>query len=259
MSVRQECERRLDDATLKIKNGNSELATLTRQRDEAIAAGNVPEALRLKKQLKATQEELEDYTITKLALEAKVRIYDRNDPAAVKVREEVSAKWSELVDVVAGIAAEIQQARKTLTEGLARMRSLEAEVKNLSAKHMELVGETLRIPDLALYGRPYYDALGHLTDKFLDGALAPWTYVSETERSGAAVKQQAKAKTSQEARVQIAIANAPRCPVCDKPMTLRRDAGSDGEEGMLGSGVWSFGHCFKITSVKIPGTVPGSQ
>ena len=40
MSVRQECERRLDDAKLKIRNVNSELATLTRKRDEAIAAGN---------------------------------------------------------------------------------------------------------------------------------------------------------------------------------------------------------------------------
>jgi len=40
MSVRQECERRLDVAKLKIRNVNSELATLTRERDEAIAAGN---------------------------------------------------------------------------------------------------------------------------------------------------------------------------------------------------------------------------
>ena len=90
MSVRQECERRLDDAKLKIKNANSELANLTRKRDEAIAADNARDAIRLKDQLKWTQEQVEDWTITKLALEVKVRVYERNELGAAKLRDEVT-------------------------------------------------------------------------------------------------------------------------------------------------------------------------
>jgi len=79
----------LEDAKLKIKNANSELATLTRKRDEAIAGGSAPDAIRFKDQLKSVQEQLEDWTITKLDLEAKVRVYERNEPEAAKLGDEV--------------------------------------------------------------------------------------------------------------------------------------------------------------------------
>ena len=124
---------------------------------------------------------------------------------------------------------------------------------------MQLVGETVRIPDWTLRARGYRDALDHLVDKSFDEPLPPWTYVSDAERLGAAEKQKAKEKAAQEARVKIAIQQAPICKVCEKPMTLRRNVGNDGEEGLRGSGVWSYGHCFKMATKKIPETVRGSQ
>ena len=159
-----------------------------------------------------------------------MRVYDRNDPEAVKVREQISATWSQLVDVNAAMSLEVQQFRKTITEGLAKTGSLETEVKGLAAKHMELVGEKVWIPDWTLYARGYQDALSHLTEKSLGAPLPPWTYISESERLGAVVKQEAKAKAAQEARVKIAIEQAPLCKKCGKPMTLRRDVGHDGED-----------------------------
>jgi hypothetical protein len=254
MSVRMECERRLVEAKLKIKTANSELATLTRKRDEAIAAGNAADAIRFKNQLKSVQELLEDSTITKLALEAKVRVYEKNEPEAVKVRERIEAAWAELVDVYAGMRAGVEQARKAITEGFNKAGPLEAEVNSLAAKHMQLTGEALRIPDLTLLARAYHDARGHLVEKILDGRLSPWTYVGETERLGAAVKQQAKAKAAQAARVKVAIEQAPECPVCKEPMTLRLNVGHDGEE-RTGSGTWLYEHCFKLQTKKVPETV----
>ncbi|GEM_PF-1079307 len=95
---------RLDDTKLKIKHANSELANLTRKRDEAIAAGNAPDAIRFKDQLKSTREQLGYWTVTKLALEAKVIFCERNEPGAAKLRDEVQAAWEETGIVIAAIA-----------------------------------------------------------------------------------------------------------------------------------------------------------
>ncbi|MGD0178091.1 MAG: hypothetical protein ABSA50_08445 [Candidatus Bathyarchaeia archaeon] len=69
---------------MKIRNANSELANLARKRMRRSLPGNAEDAIRFKDQLKSTQEQVEDWTITKLALEAKVRAYERNEPETAK-------------------------------------------------------------------------------------------------------------------------------------------------------------------------------
>jgi hypothetical protein len=89
---------------LKISNANLELATLTPKRDEAIAAGNSERAIRLRDQLKPTQERVENWAVIKLALGAKVRVCEGNDPEAAKLRNEVKADWEETRNVITAIA-----------------------------------------------------------------------------------------------------------------------------------------------------------
>lgn len=49
--------------------------------------------------VKALQEQLEDLTITKAALEGKLRFYTQNEPEAAKIREQVATLWGQLRDV----------------------------------------------------------------------------------------------------------------------------------------------------------------
>ncbi len=67
-----EFERRLVETRLKIKRAQTELEILTKRREDAMVAGS-RDAVDLKRQVKAAQDQLEDLTITKLALEAKIR------------------------------------------------------------------------------------------------------------------------------------------------------------------------------------------
>lgn len=249
---------RLAKTNDEIKHVTSELDRVKASKAEALLQGKLVEGLN--HQLHGTQQRLEDLIFAKAALEGKLRIYQQNESEAGGIRERIAAARSELVDVAAGMATGVQQARKTLTDGLTKSGTLEAEINSLAAKHMQLVGEALHIPDWTLTARAYRDALDRLTaDKFLETPLSPWSYVSEAERLEAREKQRSKEAKVQEARVKIAIQNAPICKVCEKPMTLRRNVGNDGETGLRGSGEWSYEHCFKVATKKVPETVLGSK
>ncbi len=253
MSARYEFERRLESAKVTVQSLQSQITKLEEQKASALSDGNAAKAVEINRQLPGLKQQLDDVWITVKACESRISTYKENQPQAAKVREEISAAWSQLVDVAAGMSAEVQQARKAIIEGLARTGSLEAEINNLSAKHMQLVGETLRIPDWSLTGRAYHDALNHLVDNSFDAPVSPWTYVSESERRAATAKQQAEAKAAQTARVKVAIEQAPACAVCKKPMTLRRYVSNDGE-ARPGSGTWEYEHCSKMATKEVPET-----
>ncbi len=227
------------------------------QRRQSNPSLSLEEMDRIMTELKGHEGKLENAQLLEMAIKKKIREYENNQPEAAKLTDQAKASWSQLVDVTAGIGAAVAQARKALAEGLSKAEQVTTEINSLAAKHLQLVGEPLRLPDWSLYARDYRRALDALgaNNNSLEMPLAPWTYVSETERREAAAKQQADAKTAQAARVKIAIEQAPICKTCKHPMALRRDVGDDGEERPVGSGTWQFLHCFQTVTKKIPETV----
>lgn len=254
-------QERLVKTKQEIAKVTADLEAAKNGKTEALVAGQDSKAIDLNHQLKIFQDRLEDLAITKAALEGKLRFYKQNEPEAAKIREQAAASWSQLVDVVAGMASGVQQARKAITEGFSKSAQVEAELNSLAAKHLQLTGEPLRLPDWTLWARDHSHALEVLmaNNNSLEIPLSPWTYVSETERREAKARAEAKAKKAQEARVKIAIEQAPICEECKKPMTLRRYVGNDGEVPMLGSGTWEYEHCFQMATKKIPETVLNSK
>jgi uncharacterized protein involved in exopolysaccharide biosynthesis len=54
----------------------------------------------LNKQLQAGQQRLEDLTITKAALEGKLRVYKQNEPSAAKLVERVQSARQEFAELL---------------------------------------------------------------------------------------------------------------------------------------------------------------
>jgi chromosome segregation ATPase len=247
-------QERLTKTKQEIQKVTADLEAAKKSKAEALAAGEDSKAINSNHQLKTFQDRLEDLTITKAALEGKLRFYKQNEPEGPKICEQVAARLSQLADIHAGRVAVVQQARQTITESFTKSAPIEAEINDLVAKHLQLTGEMLRIPDTTLLNRAYYDAQTHLTDKILDAPWPPWEYIPEKKRLDEIAKRKAEAKAGQAARIKIAIEQAPLCVVCKKPMPLNTKIGRDGEVGIPGSGRWSYTCDFKIKEILIPET-----
>jgi hypothetical protein len=251
-------QERLTTTKNEIKQTKTQLEAAKAEKEQALVNGRSATAINVR--LKTLQERLEDLEITEAALQGKLQDYKENEPEAAKVREQIAAAWSQLVDVYGGMAAEVAQAQVIITEAFKKSAPIEAQINALAAKHMQLAGEPLHVYDWSLRAREYSHVLELLTanNNSLEAPLPPWTYVSETQRLEEIAKREAKAKAALEARVKLAIENGPLCQVCKKPMTLRRYLSNDGES-IYGSGTWEFEHCFKMKTVNIPETVLESK
>jgi hypothetical protein len=241
-------ERRLSQANETLRHQKEVVSSLENEKAEALAQGRADKAVSANKKLVLAREEVVDLEITVKACEAKLGQYERNEPKAEKVREEIASVWSQLCEVAASMAA----ARETLYQGLEKASGLQGQINMLRKQHLLLVGEDVHAPGwpaIELYRR----AMTLLTEEVLGAPLDPWKYVSRAEEDATRVMVDAERKEAQEARVRIAIDKAPLCSECKKPMTLRRYVGADGEDHR-GCGTWSYEHCLKLTSAYIPET-----
>ncbi len=253
MSARVEFERRLGETRLKIKQAQMELDQLTKRREDAVVVGG-RDAGDLKRQVKAAQEQLEDLTITKLALEAKIRTYQQNEPAAAELRAKITSTWSQVQELIGQLGTLQDQFREQAEKLIPEIGRLENEVQLMDKQYFLLAGEPAHVPTY-LWPRELRDFLAPAARIY---PAPPWTFTSVAEREAAAAKLQAKQRGAQEARVKTAIEQALPCVVCKKPMTLRRYAGYDGET-RPGSGTWQYEHCNKMATKHIPETVLESK
>ncbi len=254
MSARTEFERRLATAKATVKTLQSQVTRLEDQKASALADGNSAKAADINRQLRGLKEQLDDAWITRKACESRISMYKENAPKAAELRAKIASNWDQMRERIGQLGALQDQFRDLAGKLMPEIGRYENEIRLLDGQHFLLVGEPANAPT---YQWPR-EAREFLAPSAKLYQAPPWAFASVAEREAAAAKVEAKRKAAQEARAQIAIAQAPECQVCKKPMTLRRYAGNDGE-ARPGSGTWEYEHCYKMASKHIPETVLKSK
>jgi len=241
-------QQRLDATNKEITDLKAQLDSLLKAKDNAIAAGDDATAIRSRHELAALQERLEDLGIKKAAIEAKLQTYARNHEAAAKVRDEISMTWEQIRPLL----ERITEAQRDAAETLAKIAPLQAKIRTLAAKHIELTDEPFHPPFLQV-PRQVADFA-----KLSLPPLASWRYVSEDDRKQVQAKREAEERARQAARAALAAKHAPACPRCHEPLTLRTDLPNFGEKS---DGWWDLRcqKCNIVTSARIPESVGQSE
>jgi hypothetical protein len=209
----------LESTKQEIVDVNAKMLALGQAKEKAIEMGDGAAAIKSKHEAKALQERLEDLTITKAALEAKLRICKADEAKAEKVRVEISAAWNQLAPLVDTII----QAQESVKQACGEITKVQVQIGSLARKHSELVPENFETPILRFAKEIIYFPNIPLTP------LTPWRYLTESER------QAEKAARHEEER-QRAIEQAPVCKKCNERMEPDRKMG---HEGKMGS-VWCY-------------------
>lgn len=87
---------RLAKTKQEITKVTADLEAPQKARENVLTMGEAAKAVDANHRVKALQEQLEDLTITRAALEGKLRFYKHNEPEAATVREQVATLWASL-------------------------------------------------------------------------------------------------------------------------------------------------------------------
>ncbi len=142
-----EFQDRLGKATAEISRLNAEMEALKARKADALAQGDAANAVKVNHQLKDLQEQLEDASITKAALEAKLRVYKQNEPKAQAIRTRIVEElWPQ------GIAAvnKIKKLQPEISSVIKEIDRINGTIQNLAAEHEKLVGDGFAVPGIPM-------------------------------------------------------------------------------------------------------------
>lgn len=137
-----ELNTRFANLASEIDEINAETKTLTQKRTEALTRGDQKSSLIIRRELQELQERLEDLTIMKTAVEAKLRVYKGNAQKAADVRKQIAGElWPQGTKAL----SKMQQALTDLSGAIQEIDQLNHTINGLAAEHETLIGESIRI------------------------------------------------------------------------------------------------------------------
>ncbi len=142
-----EFRERLGSTKEAIQRVTSEMEALKARKSEAISEGDDSNAIKINRQLKDFQSQLEELTITKAALEAKLRVYKQNEPKAQAIRTRILEElWPQ------GIAAvnKIKELQPEISSVIKDVDRINGTIRNLAAEHEKLVGDGFGVPGIPM-------------------------------------------------------------------------------------------------------------
>ena len=217
----------------------SELEELKTRKVAWLTAGKPARDMKpLNEELRIDQERLLDLAVTEAALEAKLRIYEQNEPAATEKRKEVIAADERCREHVEALI-KLQQETRPHIEAVLKENST---IGRLDEEHLTLVGDRMNIPHITI---PYQASNFAGAQVPPIEPLRPWQYASEEERAASLQEEHLRMMKVQEERARVAQNHAPDCPDCGKPMNLHVDRSWKEKlgESPITRGHWSFQHC----------------
>jgi len=141
----------------------------------------------------ALHERMKDLETQKAALEGKLQAYERAEKEAAKIRDEISATWTQLFPLMEGFI----QAQQNAREMLRKIETLRTKIKVLAVKHIDFTGEPFHPPELVV-PREVRDFCGVELKP-----LTAWNYVSDVKdlAYGYIPQVQSKAELTEEGKV----------------------------------------------------------
>jgi hypothetical protein len=225
MSV-QDFRGRLETTKQEIVDVNTKMLALDQAKERAIEMGDGAAAVKSNRDAKALQERLEDLTITKAALEAKLRIYKINEAEALKIShvlaDELYPQGLQHYERLRGLAAELKSTIEKITQ-------VNEEMVRLANHHRQLIGDKLLNPQITIPVELYsvIDAKFDVAPpKTLDIRV---TSQRESERLKEQFEQQRPAVSKILKKIKI---DWPVCPKCGAELLAQRYAmAEDGSKG----------------------------
>jgi len=209
----------------------------------------------LNEELRIGQERLLDLAVTEAALEAKLRVYEQNEPAAADKRKEVIAadeRCREHVEML----IKLQQEARPHIEALLKENGT---IGRLDEEHLGLVGQRMNIPHIAV---PFQASNFAASNVPPIEPLRPWQYASDEDRAAVRKEELEKKLEQHEIRIQLAEAHSPNCPQCllarieTKMLVNRREGKEDSPGESIYHGQWRLKcpKCGATQTVAIPET-----
>jgi hypothetical protein len=211
---RGDFQHRLNETNQKLKAQKDLVASLEKERTDAITRGDAEAALETNVRLLLAQEGIPDLEITKKALESRLRIFQKNETEAATIRETIHARWEQIRPLVDALIVKRDEVAKIMEQ----ITPLQTEIQSLAPQYMNLLGEELEPPILQLPSEV------HRFSAIILQPVASWRFMSEADRRAAAAKKAAQEEADQERRIELAIQQAPICEECGVKMELRNDA-----------------------------------
>jgi DNA repair exonuclease SbcCD ATPase subunit len=138
---------RLVRTTEEIAQVNAQIDQLKAGKDKALMEGDDRKAVALNRQTKPLQEQLEDLTIAKAALEAKLRVYEQQIPVAAEIRKRLGEElWPQALELYENL----KRIQGELRPVLEKITALNAEMDSLAHRHNTLIGDSIYRPMISV-------------------------------------------------------------------------------------------------------------